>query len=292
MNSKEVRISLPVLSQLDQFAAQQIVMRMGGTREYRFSDLWQDTNPGKRPDATRIRMDLESFRKGRSVYQLWIELTSMFTYTPVFPEQIIDRLLTSTPVTLFIPWGVRDNNQLGTRELAAMDRIDSIKRSLEEKNIPNRILVMPADLYAKVVNQKIPTDIVHDYFESVSQEAKNRGYLVWSWSEIRNQNILRYNQLAQEFSNKRISEILSPAVVYKAYKAAQKNSGYLKEQDILNSSFSYLRERICEAIIVEETLRPIKVSMAPKNKDNDVDISLPRLYIVPEKLVLPWKGDL
>lgn len=289
--NKEVKIPLSVLSNsiVDQFASRQVLKSGGSRRQYRFDNEWTDTNPGKKPESTRIVMDVEAFRRARAVYQSWNELAPSFTFTPVFPERIIERLMQPAIVTLFIPWGVAEWRNIGTRERSAMDAIDAVRARLGCRAIANRVVLMPADLYATEVNGKLKADAVTAYFDSVTEEAQDRGYTVMPWSVIRSGNNERYRQLASDLTPEKIEEMISPSVTNKAYEAAKRNSGYTDEDSIRASSFAYLRERISEAVIIEETLAPIKLSMAPKNKDNDVDMSLPRLYILPDELVLPWR---
>lgn len=274
------------------FAFQCVLTLSHGKRQYRFGNEWFDHTLGKRPDETRITMELETFRKARNAYKIWNQLTPSFTFNPVFPEIIMARLMNGEPLTLFVPWGVRDTAKIGQRERLAMNTLESFACMLHENGVNTQIVIMPADIYALEINKKISPLIVSEYFTQVTDESRNRGFIVMPWSQIRYENQTLYDQISLEMTQEHIATLISLPVRMKAYEAALRNSGFQDAASIQRSAYTYLRERICEAIIVEETLKPIKVSMAPKNKDNDVDMSLPRLYILPEKLILPWKGDL
>jgi len=50
----------------------------------------------------------------------------------------------------------------------------------------------------------------------------------------------------------------------------------------------YLVERLAEAMFIETTLHPIKISCVARHKDDKVDWELPRLYFLPERLHAPW----
>lgn len=109
-----------------------------------------------------------------------------------------------------------------------------------------------------------------------------------SWSEIKKENKDLYDKRAQELTISEIEKILSPTKILEAKKAAERRSGYTDPSRIEEAAYAYLRERIIEAEIIEQKYKPIKVSAVPKNKDNEVDRDLPRIYILPDWWEFPW----
>lgn len=293
MNKEQyARFSTSVLKQknIDTFASQEVLRVSGAKRQYRFDENWINTNPGRKPDAVRVAVELDAFRKARDVYFAWQNLSPLFAFDPVFPESIIKRLMQPN-LTLFIPWGVRNDAPYITRkEREAMDQIDTTRNILRNRNINVNILLMPADLYALEVNSLLEPKYINAYFDQVTKEGKQRGYTVTPWSEIRRNNQKMYDTLAAQFADDALRETLPNTIIESAVRAAGKNSGFTDEENIERAAFRYLRERACEATIIESLWQPIKLSMAPKNKDNAVDMELPRLYVLPDYLVLPWKG--
>ncbi len=290
--TKEIYLSYTSLKKIasNRFAFESVLQASPHRRFYFVNNQWSVNTPEKRPEKTRIEMNLEQFRKARSAYTMWCKLQPSFTFNPVFPETVIERFMTNELLTIFIPWGVSDKDYIAERETQALNIIQQVNTYFNENGIGTRVLLMPADIYALEINNKVPPTIVNNYFNLLTLEAEKRDLLVRPWSTIRKNNQSRYIHLANEFSNLRIDEVISQPVRNKAELAASKNSGFTNPEEIRQSAYNYLRERICEAIIIEETLKPIKISLAPKHKDNDVDMNLPRLYIFPEHLILPWKG--
>ncbi len=293
MNKEQyARFSYTVLKRknIDVFAAQEALRVAGSKREYQFDGVWTGTNPGRKPDATRVAIVLEAFRKARGAYFAWQDMSPQFAFDPVFPETIIKRLMGEQKPTLFIPWGVRNSSYFGSKEQKAMDQIDVVRGLLQKRTIDPLILLMPADLYALEVNKLLEPKNVRAYFDQVKNEGERRGYTVMPWSTIRSDNQDIYDTLATKYTDNALQTLLPNSVIESATRAAGKNSGYTDSDGIVRAAFRYLRERVCEATIVENCWQPIKLSMAPKNKDNAVDMELPRLYVLPENLVLPWKG--
>lgn len=249
---------------------------------------WSTTAIPK-PQGRRLVFESSQKReKALDVYKAWERLTQEQVNDPVFPEVIFRRLALASsskvPVTLFIPWGVRPEGRIGA-ELAAIDRIQEITAILQTKGVPSRVLLMPADIYATDVNgiNKEKTDA---YFREIGEEAKRRGFEITPWSTIRTANRNRYDELASSLTEQKLEEIMKKdGTMERIFKAARRRS---ETGDPRRAAYDYLRERICEAIIVEEIYQPIKLSLAPKNKDNNVDSNLPRLYLIPSNLQLPW----
>ena len=269
------------------FALQQVLKQAGVTYQYLIDNRWQEIISGKKPDGKKaVFTDIDIFRKSREAYFTWANLTSFLEKEkPVFPEKIIQRLMLAAysdkPLTIFIPWGFRAQGKFGGKELDAMGWIDDILSVISRRRITFQVLLMPADIYATEINN-LPVRAVEEYFLTVEQEAKKRSYPVLPWSQIRNKNLQQYKVLRRKYTNKEINQILPSFVIIGAFKAAEKR-GQKKD-----SAFAYLRERLCEAEIIEETFKPVKLSMVAKNKDEGVDLNLPRLYLLPEYLQFPW----
>ncbi len=272
---------------VNQFAFQQVLKNTGVDYQYLIDDNWTNISPDKRPQSKRAFFpDIESFRKAREAYFTWTDLSPFIgKEKPVFPEEIIKRFMNSIssrlPLTIFIPWGFRTEGQFGWKETETMNKINEILSLVNQRKINQQVLIMLADIYATEINN-LPVSAVKEYFFTVEQEAKKRSYQVLPWSKIRNNNLRQYEVLCQKYTNEEINKILPQYVINSALKAAEKR-GQTK-----NCSLAYLRERLCEAEIIEERFKPVKLSMVAKNKDEGVDLNLPRLYLIPEYLRFPW----
>jgi cytochrome c-type biogenesis protein CcmH/NrfG len=147
---------------------------------------------------------------------------------------------------------------------------------------------MPADLYATEVNRQVSAQEADKYFAQVRKGAEAEGFLVRPWSQIRKENEKAYRERSSELTEDAIVSLLTPQKLTEAERAARKRSGYIDRNSIHLAALAYLRERICEAEIIEKTYQPIKVSAVAKNKDNGVDRALPRVYILPDEYQFPW----
>jgi len=292
-----IRIDQQIINKYkpDGFALPQVLKLAGASREYKINGEWTTVKPNARPEATRIIFDSrDQFRIARDVYFAWKTLSDTRIYNPVRPEEIIKRIFANRsspiapPLCLFVPWGVRPQGEFGYPEKAVLDRIRSLQVNLSQRNINAQVLIMPADLYATEVNQQVNKDQIAKYFEDVTNWAYMRGFFVKPWSAIRQENMDIYQQRATELKKEKLEQMFIPAKIEEAISAAGRRSGYKTESDIQQAAFSYLRERVCEAEIIESVYKPIKVSAVSKNKDNDVDRELPRLYIIPNELLFPW----
>jgi hypothetical protein len=148
---------------------------------------------------------------------------------------------------------------------------------------------MPADIYATEVNNQVDLNKARAYFENVTQVSiESFGFQVKAWSEIRAENIGQYLRRKAELDVDALKQMLTPIKVYEAVSVSKRRSGYSDPKEIEQAALAYLRERVCEAEIIEEVYTPIKVSAVAKNKDNGVDRDLPRLYIIPDQEQFPW----
>lgn len=306
---KEIRINEKIIKRRkpDDFAVQKILKYLGAAYEYKVAGEWVNGQPNQKPEEKRIVFkDTERLRVGLDVYFAWQYISQMKAYDPVFPEKTIQRLLNARQdtfmpsmatvdrpsLTLFVPWGVRPKGEFGDPEIAVMEKIKQLKMTLRKRGMTNtEALIMPADLYATEINRQVDNETATRYFNEVAYQARISGFPVLPWSEIRQRNILIYQKKSAELTNEKVINILGVNIIKEALEAAERRSGYDSQEDIEKAAFAYLRERICEAEIIETALgryNVIKVSAVGKNKDNGVDRELPRIYILPPELQFPW----
>lgn len=301
-----IRIDQQIINKYkpDGFALPQVLKHAGVSREYKINGEWTVDKPNARPEATRIIFDSrDQFRIARDVYFAWKAISEMKAYDPVLPEKAIQRLLSSRqaqlsflpdgsydrqPLCLFVPWGVRSKGEFGDPEKAVLKKIRSLQVILNNRGANAQVLVMPADLYATEVNRQVNNKETAKYFDDVTTWAYLTGFFVKPWSEIRQNNLIVYKKRVAELTNEEVIKILGKNIVNEALKAAGRRSGHNGKIEIENAAFAYLRERICEAEIVETVYKPIKASAVSKNKDNGVDRELPRVYVIPSELQFPW----
>lgn len=295
IRERQININQNIIrsSGINRFAFQ-AVTTPGTNREYLVQGAWSQDLPTQKPEGTRIVFpSIDQFRAARDSYFAWQDIENLKgPFNPEFPDVIIARLLkaraTEEPLVLFVPWGVRPIGNLGQNEIRVMDRLQILKEILARKGINPDVLLMPADLYATEVNNQVNPDRAQAYFKQVTDTAISYNFRVKPWSIIRSENIEMYLSLRETLTEEEIRKLLTGHKVSEAITAARRRSGYDRQEDIESAAFAYLRERIAEAKIVEKIYEPIKVSAVAKNKDNEVDMNLPRLYIIPESEQFPW----
>lgn len=287
-----VRINTTIIDKgkPDRFALQRVCFDLGAQYEYLIAGSWREGNPTQKPDGKRVVFDLDQFRAARDTYFAWENISKQKVDNPVKPEEIIKRIATArqsgAPLILFVPWGVKPEGK-PFLEKTVMDNIQSIQRLLNARGINTQVLLMPADLYATEIN-RLDAEKVKKYFGFIEEQAVQRGFTVKPWSIIRTENIKQYMKRSKELSEEKLRSLLPPPVVDGALDAAKRRSGYFLREDVENAAFAYLRERVCEAEIIEIAYQPIKISAVAKNKDNGVDRDLPRLYLIPPDQQFPW----
>jgi hypothetical protein len=304
----------------DRFARQEIFKLAKIDSEFLVDGRWVRGKPEGRYTAKRTVIPVkggvfadffqsaDTFQLVRATYLAWESMMDASISGPVAKEAIIQRLFEpqesrlvariSTAyggrtgmrpyTTLFTPWGVRPEGQFGNSEQNVLDRISSLRDRLDELKIPSQVLLMPADVYATEVNRQVSQERADDYFSQVTEAGKQRGFIVEPWSQIRERSWIRYTKRAEELTPEAIRSILPASVIAEAQGAATRRSGFSSQSDIEEAMFRYLRERICEAEIIDSWYKPIKVSAVANLKDNGVDRNLPRIYIVPPELQFPW----
>ena len=278
----------------DRFALKAVYKDSAVAYQYKIDDQWTAEKPKQKPEGTRVVFDsAEQFRAAKDTYFAWQDIMDMKndSLKPEKTEEALRRFMqgrTGDTLTLFVPWGVRIEGEMGKSEEFVLDRIKEIKDKLQARNIKTDVLLMPADLYATEVNSQVSSDAASRYFAEVREIAETKGFTVKPWSEIRAENQSVYNERASQLSEDAIRDLLPAAKISAALGAATRRSGQTDEEAIKKAAFAYLRERICEAEIVEEQYQPIKVSTVAKNKDNLIDRDLPRLYLMPDEYQFPW----
>ncbi len=183
------------------------------------------------------------------------------------------RRMTKSEVTFFTPWGptYRGDSSIQPVDIKTVEYIAGLFSMFREELQGKKVnwLILAADEYG--VMNGVPQVAVEQYFSELkcALEAKDNFSFV-RWSEIR--------PLASRF----VPDLtqLPAAIVERASVTATKMGGASPEK--------YLQERLREASYLEYMLKPIKVSLAPPNKDLGVDGSMPRLYVVPDALQTPW----
>lgn len=189
-------------------------------------------------------------------------------------------------ITLFTPWGPRysweSRGAIIKEDDKEVEALNFLKALIDElrQNMPDKIfrwVFLGADLYGTRINN-LPVEAVKDYFcslsEWLSQVLPTAEF--WLWSQL-GSNAEEYRQeIRTNFNN-----FISNDILLRANKTAQamgRNS----------SAKEYLIERLTEAVFIEKTLKPIKISCVARNKDDVIDYQLPRLYFLPERLHAPW----
>lgn len=315
---KDIRITQTDLVQQfpDQFAREAIFKQSGWIRrEYLVNGEWTQGPPSQRPEAVSIVLSNdglpfadEKLRMKTQLYDAWRSLIEISTDEPANKTEILRRLedpislafnkamtlgirdwdRIKTWTELFIPWGVRPEGGFGQPEEVVFDRIQSVQEGLSKNGVSTKVLLMPADLYATEVNRQVNKEQANEYFEQVAGAGRDRGFNVVPWSAIREEYLDDYQRLAADLTIGAIRELIPGQVIESAKKSAGRRSGFSAEAEIEAAAYRYLRERLCEAVIIEERYRPIKLSAVAKYKDNFVDRNLPRVYVTPSELQFPW----
>lgn len=195
-------------------------------------------------------------------------------------------------ITFFTPWGFRYNYEEqdlyineGDREVQLLRFFAKMLKEFQA-NMPDREwrwLFLAADSYATRINGEIK-EVVDEYFESlyawfytIMPEKKITCLSKWS--------LYDYSVIADE-SRKIVENNFDRYVSQTAFKRATATA--LKMSKTEESAKAYCIERATEALWIEGACRPIKISAVRRDKDDGVDVDLPRLYLVPENLQAPW----
>jgi hypothetical protein len=189
-------------------------------------------------------------------------------------------------VLLFTPWGPRyrwDAHGVeivnGDKEIAVINFLANLLNEWQIK-MPNKKfhwIFIGADLYGIKING-LPEKAVKQYFINLHEILKlmmpEVEFHLWS----------KFNEQAEiyrETVKKDFSKLISRDLLSRANKTA-------KAMGKGGNPADYLIERLAEAMLMEDTFRPIKISCVGRHKDEGVDYDLPRLYLLPRDLHAPW----
>lgn len=189
-------------------------------------------------------------------------------------------------VCLFTPWGPRYSWQARGSDILESDKEVEVLKVLQSvhseivRNMPCnnfRWFFLGADLYGTRLNG-LPEDAVREYFNSLSMWLSRllptSEFVLWSRLDLQAERYRDY--VRANFDRYANPELLRRTTL--TAKAMRRGS----------DPKAYLIERVSEALLIEELLKPIKVSCVMPEKDAVVDVDLPRLYFVPENLTAPW----
>lgn len=189
-------------------------------------------------------------------------------------------------IRLFTPWGPRYRwesrgviIQEGDKEIKTLNflaaLLDELRQNMPDKNF--RWIILGADLYGTRINH-LSSKIIPKYFDSLTwwlyQILPMVEFHLWS----------QFDNAAEEYRREartNFDNLISDTILSRAEQTA-------RSMGRNSSAKEYLIERLAEAMLIERTLKPIKISCAPRYKDDDADWQLPRLYFLPECLHVPW----
>lgn len=261
------------------------VAKMFGKREYQLSGKWVKTTQTK-PDSCRLVFELPDFLKAEQLFAVWNTLEASSVDRPVFPDKIVERLISGingSVVMFFVPWGTRIKGVFGP-ETDILAKLKNVSDTLSDLKIRSRMMLMPADLYATEVNG-IDKRVVESYLDKLVPLARGMGFEINPWSMIRKENEKQYSMISSELADSKIDQMVSGGKRMKLIEAASRwcSNGSPRE-----AAYRYMRERICEAIIIEQKYTPIKLSAVTVEKDDIMDQQLPRVYLIPYEKRFPW----
>lgn len=208
------------------------------------------------------------------------------TARAVFLEEKIIPRLRQEEITLFTPWGPRydwlnrgssinfDDREIVVLKFLAMI-LQKFRENMPEKNF--KWLFLGANLYGTVIN-KLPEGVVSQYFVSLESWLKiilpEAEFHLWS----------EFTELAERY-RELVRDNFFQFVDLHLLNMAEKTAGAM---GLGSNPKDYLVERLAEALFIEETFKPIKISCVGKYKDDKVDYQLPRLYFLSAEMWAPW----
>ena len=240
------------------------------------------------------------------IEKLWETLNSKEwqIYPPVNPELTQKRIIASrdSALRLFTPWGPPYNKEaLDLREgseIKTLKKLAEIARLFASYEIDVQWVILGADLYGTEINRlgrldgppRISEEVVKRYFSNL-----NRALLVrlpqaklYLWSQIRFEHQTAYSRYQEDYNTERIGQLIGETLLKQMTYTAKLICRLSSKEEAEIMALRYLKERISEALLVEEIWQPIKISLAPPGKDEIVDMNLPRLYLIPKELQTPW----
>ncbi len=202
-----------------------------------------------------------------------------------YEDGILPRLY-EREITLFTPWGPRYDWEKRGIEIKAEDKeietlnfLAALLAKWQDKMPSKKFhwIFLGADLYGTRINN-LPEDAVAGYFASLAK---------WLAQILPEAEFRLWSEFDKEVENSRraiwrnFGDFVDANLLLRAEKTAQAMARGSDPK-------AYLVERITEAIFIEEKYHPIKISCVPKYKDDKVDWTLPRLYLIPTHLQSPW----
>jgi len=175
--------------------------------------------------------------------------------------------------SFFQPWGISWDGKMNKRTKKALDStvefLDGLERYFPGKQ--RRLVVMPADYYALVINgwKREVVDIFVRELEEYSDSVKARTQTnieVVPYSRITSENRARYEEIKKGVNVSGVAE--------EKLRSAKKWAIGDSEE----AAKAYVVERITEGILIDEIFKPVKISLGSSEKD-DCDGPLPRLYL-------------
>lgn len=241
--------------------------------------------------------------------KLWENLTSQTWQIelPVFPEVALRRILIASedkPLILFTPWGPPYNkngfNFNNGPEVRTLKRLSKIAELFSTHGVSIRWKFLCADIYGTEINKlgsldglsRVKEDVTDKYFHALRHPAshffRNANETFERWSEVRTKYQAAYLLLKQEYTNGKIKQLISESLLGQMTHTARLINRLDSKEEAEIMALRYLQERISEALLIEEIWHPIKISLAPRKRDEVVDMGLPRLYLIPPELQTPW----
>ena len=302
------------LREMNRFAFDNALKMFADGRRYLVGNTWVDVDAqgnnkpklNGKPQKTEIRFNDESSLWAMvDVCSLWQYFGTRSTVNPVFPEECFNRMAfarkTGETLNFFVPWGIRpdfceslyckEGCLSRTAENAVLDDLRLVQEAVQAKGLPMQLTIMPADAYATEVNN-ITDQKILSYFDVLDRTVRKKWgddvCKVVPWSVIRQNNMARYAQLLCETTPDKIRKVIPGGMIDNAFKSARRFNPNKSAQEQEQAAFRYLSERLVESILIEETMKPIKLSLVDPAKDSRVDGPLARLYIIPEQIRFPW----
>lgn len=201
-------------------------------------------------------------------------------------EDAILPRLRKPDINLFTPWGPRYSWKFRGTIIRGSDKevgtLGFLRKLLDEllEHMPAkkfRWMFLGADLYGTRLNE-LPREVTSDYFASLSD------WLAKLLPEVEFRLWSEFDEMAEPYREQvrvNFNQLVQPELLRRTTQTAQAMGRGSNAKE-------YLTERLAEALLIENLLKPIKVSCVMRHKDDQVDADLPRLYIVPEDLTAPW----
>jgi hypothetical protein len=287
----------------NQFVFDQVISKFSCRRRYLVQNEYLDRPTGK-PDQTEAVFNSdEDLKKAINIYNFYSYIKQESVAPMVWKGEIAQRIISSVKeqnmIEFFIPWGVRpnwdnDDSQVEP-EMKALEKIREFQELCSENYAINTsFLFMFADTYATQVNS-YDAEFTKSYFDYMTKRMKNCGLQntnFVSYSGIVNNNQELYQELAAritpEWVYDKYANKTDKYVWNSALGAAGRRSGFSTLVEQRAAAIRYLREREIEGpMICKVYPYAIKYSMVTPSKDIP-DTVLPRIYLLDEKLRLPW----